>query len=274
MTAAPRAQHPHGPSDDLERLRLSVVIPVYNERENIGPLLDEVAAVLRPLGRFEAIVVDDASTDGTAEFLATLGERHPELRLVRHLRNRGQSIALATGVDHASAAWVATLDGDGQNDPADLPSLLAERDRAGAQVKLVGGWRQQRRDSWSKRIGSRIANAVRRRLLRDGTPDTGCGIKLFERQAFLGLPRFDHMHRYLPALFNRAGWTTVSVPVGHRHRRTGVSKYSNLQRLKVGLFDLIGVAWLLRRPFQAGEVRVHGQAATAAASEGGVAHGR
>lgn len=250
------------PTSRAARLPLSVVIPVFNEQGNIASLLDEVAAVLRPLGPFELIVVDDASTDGTGEVLAGLGLRHPELVVARHARNRGQSVAIATGVTHASGAWIATLDGDGQNDPADLPRLLVERERAGGVMKLIGGWRRQRRDSWSKRIGSRIANAVRRRLLDDDTPDTGCGIKLFEREAFLALPRFDHMHRFLPALFRREGWLTLSVPVNHRPRVSGVSKYSNLQRLKVGLIDLVGVSWLLRRPCRAGTVRVDRPAAS------------
>ena len=144
-------------------------------------------------------------------------------------------------------AWIATLDGDGQNDPADIPKLLAERDRAASDVKLFAGWRVERKDSGSKRWASKWANAIRSRMLRDATPDTGCGIKLFEREAFLDLPYFDHMHRYLPALMQRAGWKTVSVPVNHRHRGSGVSKYNNLNRALVGIADLRGVAWLNRR---------------------------
>ena len=147
----------------------------------------------------------------------------------------------------ARGAWIATLDGDGQNDPADIPKLIAVRDQSPAQLKLFAGWRVNRRDSGSKRWASKIANAIRSRLLRDETPDTGCGIKVFERAAFLDLPYFDHMHRYLPALLQRAGWTCVSVPVNHRERATGVSKYNNLHRAWVGLSDLRGVAWLIRR---------------------------
>ena len=147
----------------------------------------------------------------------------------------------------ARGAWIATLDGDGQNDPADIPKLLAERDAAAPEVKLFAGWRVERQDSGSKRRASRWANAIRARMLRDDTPDTGCGIKLFEREAFLDLPWFDHMHRYLPALVQRAGWRTVSVPVRHRARSSGVSKYGNLQRAWVGLRDLRGVAWLIAR---------------------------
>jgi len=146
-----------------------------------------------------------------------------------------------------SEEWVATLDGDGQNDPADIPKLLEARASADRAIKLFAGWRVNRRDSGSKRWASKWANAIRSRMLRDSTPDTGCGIKLFEREAFLDLPYFDHMHRYLPALMQRAGWKTVSVPVNHRSRSAGVSKYNNLQRALVGLRDLRGVAWLIVR---------------------------
>lgn len=250
--AAPNAwRHPSG-----AKPLLSVLIPVYNERDNIGRLLDEVCRALRPLGPFQIIVVDDASGDDTHAVLAAARNDYPELLLARHPVNRGQSTAIATAARLAAADWLATLDGDGQNDPADLPRLLGERDRAGAAVKLIAGWRRQRQDSWSRRIASRIANAVRARLLGDATPDTGCGIKLFEREAFLALPRFNHMHRYLPALFQREGWSCVSVPVNHRPRSAGVSKYNNLQRLQVGLFDLVGVTWLLRRPCRHDRVQV------------------
>jgi len=152
-----------------------------------------------------------------------------------------------TGVKAARGAWIATLDGDGQNDPADIPNLLAKRDESAADVKLFAGWRVNRKDTGSKRWASKFANAIRSRMLRDSTPDTGCGIKLFERAAFLDLPYFDHMHRYLPALMQRAGWKTISVPVNHRHRASGVSKYNNLNRALVGLRDLRGVAWLIVR---------------------------
>jgi len=152
-----------------------------------------------------------------------------------------------TGVKAARGAWIATLDGDGQNDPADIPKLLAKRDESPADVKLFAGWRVNRQDSGSKRWASKWANAIRSRMLQDATPDTGCGIKLFEREAFLDLPYFDHMHRYLPALMQRAGWKTISVPVNHRHRASGVSKYNNLNRALVGLRDLRGVAWLIVR---------------------------
>jgi dolichol-phosphate mannosyltransferase len=154
---------------------------------------------------------------------------------------------LRNGYWPARGTWIATLDGDGQNDPADIPKMLDLRDQAPAAVKLFAGWRVTRRDSASKRLGSRFANALRRRLLRDATPDTGCGTKLFEREAFLDLPWFDHMHRYLPALMLRAGWQVRSVPVNHRAREGGRSKYTNFGRALVGIADLRGVAWLIRR---------------------------
>lgn len=240
---------------------LSVVIPVYNENQNIVPLLDEVVAALRPVCAFEIVCVDDASSDETAETLLEARKRIPELVVVVHARNQGQSVAIGTGVLTSRAAWIATLDGDGQNDPADLPRLIAERHRQHDDVKLIAGWRVKRRDSLGKRFGSRIANAVRARLLGDATPDTGCGTKLFERAAFMALPRFNHMHRYLPALFQRDGWRSVSLAVNHRARATGVSKYNNLQRLWVGLFDLVGVSWLIRRQARVGCIRtqVHPQ---------------
>lgn len=226
---------------------LSVVIPACNEQGNIGPLVDEVTVALRGRCAFEIVVVDDCSDDGTAEELRAARARTPELRILQHLHRSGQSAALRTGVKAARAAWIATLDGDGQNDPADLPRLLATRDAGPPEVKLYAGWRVNRQDSIGKRWASRLANGIRARLLRDATPDTGCGIKLFERAAYLDLPWFDHMHRYLPALMQRAGWKTVSVPVNHRPRGAGRSKYDNLGRALVGIRDLMGVAWLIKR---------------------------
>src|SRR5690606_11160679 len=226
---------------------LSVVVPVFNEEGNVAPLVGEIVSALRGRVDFEIVYVDDASKDGTVARLQSLTADVPELRVVRHLRQAGQSTAIRNGVKAARGAWVATLDGDGQNDPADIPKLLDERARADGDIKLFAGWRVERKDSGSKRWASKLANAIRSRMLRDATPDTGCGIKLFERAAFLELPHFDHMHRYLPALMQRAGYRTVSVPVNHRHRGTGVSKYNNLQRALVGISDLRGVAWLIRR---------------------------
>jgi dolichol-phosphate mannosyltransferase len=227
--------------------QLSVVVPVHNEEDNVAPLVGEIVAALRGLVDFEIVYVDDTSKDATLQRLQALQATVPELRVIRHLSNAGQSTAVRNGVKAARAPWIATLDGDGQNDPADIPKLLAQRDAAASDIKLFAGWRVNRQDSGSKRWASKWANAIRARMLRDDTPDTGCGIKLFEREAFLDLPYFDHMHRYLPALMQRAGWKTVSVPVNHRHRTAGVSKYNNLNRALVGIRDLRGVAWLIVR---------------------------
>ena len=226
---------------------LSVVVPVFNERDNIVPLLDEIARALRGRCDYEVVYVDDASRDDSLAVLAAAKATHPELRVLRHLSQSGQSTAIRNGVKAARGAWIATLDGDGQNDPADIPKLLAMRDGSPAAIRLFAGWRVNRQDSGSKRWASKWANAIRSRLLRDETPDTGCGIKLFERTAFLDLPYFDHMHRYLPALMQRAGWQVRSVPVNHRARGSGASKYNNLNRALVGIADLRGVAWLIRR---------------------------
>ena len=226
---------------------LSVVVPVFNERDNLAALVKEIVSALRGHVAFEVIYVDDHSADDSPQVLAALRSEFPELRILRHDRQSGQSTAIRTGAKAARGAWIATLDGDGQNDPADINRLLLARDAASSQVKLFAGWRVQRQDNASKRWASRWANAIRSRMLHDDTPDTGCGIKLFERAAFLDLPYFDHMHRYLPALMQRAGWDTVSIPVNHRSRSSGVSKYNNLQRGWVGLRDLRGVAWLITR---------------------------
>ena len=227
--------------------QLSVVVPVFNERDNIKPLIDEIVAALRGRHDFEIVYVDDCSKDDSLAVLQGLRSQVPELRVIKHISQSGQSTAVRNGVKSARGAWIATLDGDGQNDPADIPKLIAARDAGPADVKLYAGWRVNRLDTGSKRWASKIANAIRSRLLRDSTPDTGCGIKLFERDAFLDLPYFNHMHRYLPALMQRSGWKTVSVPVNHRARGAGVSKYNNLNRALVGIADLRGVAWLIRR---------------------------
>ncbi|MEO8459230.1 MAG: glycosyltransferase family 2 protein [Dokdonella sp.] len=226
---------------------LSVVVPVFNERDNVLPLIGEIAAALRGSISFEIVYVDDASSDDTLALLTAAKSDYPELRVIRHLSQSGQSTAIRNGIKAARGAWIATLDGDGQNDPADIPKLLAMRAESQREIKLFAGWRVDRKDSASKRFGSRFANALRSRLLRDETPDTGCGIKLFERAAFLDLPYFDHMHRYLPALMQRAGWQVRSVPVNHRPRGGGVSKYNNFGRAMVGISDLRGVSWLIRR---------------------------
>jgi dolichol-phosphate mannosyltransferase len=220
---------------------VSVVIPVRNEAPNIAPLVAEISAALADIPH-EIVYVDDGSTDGTPAELARLAE-------VRHLRHRtscGQSAAIITGVKAARGTWIATLDGDGQNDPTDIPRLLA-RAEAAVGVVMVAGHRVKRQDSWVKRRSSRLANGIRSALLGDATPDTGCGLKLFPRALFLDMPHFDHMHRFLPALAMRAGATVLSEPVNHRPRTRGVSNYGTLDRLAVSIFDLFGVAWLQRR---------------------------
>ena len=221
---------------------LSVVVPVRNEGPNVLPLVAEIRQALAGVAH-EVVYVDDGSEDDTAARMTEAG-----VVMRRHRTSCGQSAAIVTGVRAAQGAWIATLDGDGQNDPTDIPALLARAQAdAGAGALLVCGHRTRRRDNWTKRQSSRIANRVRVALLGDATPDTGCGLKLFRRAAFLELPHFDHMHRYLPALFIRGGGRVESVPVNHRPRIRGVSKYGTLDRLWVGLFDLVGVFWLQRR---------------------------
>ncbi len=230
-------------------LEVSVVIPVCNEQENVLPLAREIHAALAGHCRFETIYVDDGSDDGTAQAVRDArAAGMPEIRLIRHTVRSGQSAAVATGVREARAPWIATLDGDGQNDPADIPKLLEAIRRATSErLKLVMGNRTTRRDTWLRRLSSRVANGVRGGLLRDGTPDTGCGIKVFDRAVFMDMPRFDHMHRFMPALFQREGCEVVSVPVNHRERTRGKSKYGLHNRLWVGIVDLFGVMWLIRR---------------------------
>lgn len=224
---------------------LSVVVPVRNEEDNIAPLVAEIREVLEGRIDYEIIYVNDGSTDGTARRLAELKKTCPRLRVFRHEKSCGQSTAVRTGVKAARGEWVVTLDGDGQNDPADIPKLIEALEPG---VELVGGNRRHaRRDTWIKRVSSVIANAVRAWLLHDSTPDTGCGLKLFPRDVFLDLPYFDHMHRFLPALVLRRGGRVVSVPVHHRPRERGKSNYGTLDRLLVGVVDLLGVMWLQRR---------------------------
>ena len=228
-----------------------MVIPAHNEAENVGPLVREIGAALAGTD-YEIVLVDDGSTDATSERATELARTTPCLRVVRHGASRGQSSAILTGVRSAAGTWIATLDGDGQNDPADIPGLLARRgerraDRVETGPLLIAGYRRRRRDTWLKRASSRVANAVRGRLLGDRTPDTGCGLKVFEREAFLALPHFDHMHRFLPALFLRAGGRVVSVEVSHRPRERGASHYGMWNRLWVGIVDMLGVWWLIRR---------------------------
>jgi dolichol-phosphate mannosyltransferase len=230
-------------------LALSVVVPVHDEGPNLAPLIGAITTALAGIAH-EIVYVDDGSADDTPAILSRLAATHPTLVRVRHKTACGQSAAVITGVKAARGTYIATLDGDGQNDPADIPAMLAAMQAAEATGKLpvlIAGHRVKRNDSGPKRWGSRIANGVRGRMLGDGTPDTGCGAKLFRRQAFLELPHFDHIHRFLPALFIRAGGHVVSVPVRHHARTQGASHYGTWDRLRVGIVDLAGVAWLQRR---------------------------
>jgi dolichol-phosphate mannosyltransferase len=228
---------------------LSVVIPVCNEEESIGTLINEITHALDGQYQHEIIVIDDGSTDNTLEVLLKIKQDLSTLRIIKHLKNSGQSTAVRTGVQHAKSNWIATLDGDGQNDPADIPNLYSELvDNQNSDPWLVvAGYRKKRKDTWLKRISSKYANGIRDKLLRDGTPDTGCGLKIFSRDSFLALPYFDHMHRYIPALFQRQGGRVVSVEVNHRYRMQGTSKYGFHNRLWVGIVDILGVRWLQNR---------------------------
>ena len=245
---AARAGAPELSPPELSVPELSVVVPVHDEAANIAPLIAEIDAALGGRIEFEIVYVDDGSGDASAEELARARRRHPRLKVLRHRAQCGQSAALGTGIAAARAEWIATLDGDGQNDPADILSLVEARDESGdPNLRMIAGVRRKRRDSPLRRLSSRIANAVRRRVLRDATTDTGCGLKLFRREAYLALPAFDHMHRFLPALIKRGGGAVLEVPVGHRPRRAGASHYGMLNRAWIGLVDMLGVAWLQRR---------------------------
>jgi dolichol-phosphate mannosyltransferase len=229
----------------------AIVIPMKNEIGACADLLSGCVAAVQDLGPFEILVTDDGSDDGTGAALAAWGGAHREVRLtvLRHPRSAGQSAAVHSAVHAASAPIIATLDGDGQNPPSELPKLLAPflgPDRP-ARLGLVAGQRTERHDPLAKRLASRLANGLRGAMLRDGTRDTGCGLKAFRRDAFLALPYFNHMHRYLPALFARDGWAVGHIDVAHRARESGASKYTNLGRALVGVSDLLGVAWLIRR---------------------------
>lgn len=230
-------------------MELSVVVPVHNEAENIEPLIDEIETALSAIGEYEIVYVDDGSTDRTLTMLLERANRSPRLRVLHHRRGCGQSTALLSGIRAARGRIIATLDGDGQNDPADIPKLVAAlRPGEGSDtLAMIAGHRAKRRDTGWRRFSSKVANAVRGFLLRDHTPDTGCGLKVFPREVFLALPYFDHMHRFLPALVRRTGAQVRSVEVNHRPRLRGTSKYGTWHRLWVGLVDLLGVIWLQRR---------------------------
>jgi dolichol-phosphate mannosyltransferase len=224
---------------------VSIVIPVKNEAGNIAPLIAEIERALAGQS-FEIVYVNDGSTDGTEAELASLKTSRPWLRQIKHAASCGQSSAVRTGVAHARAPLVATLDGDGQNDPAFVPKLLAAL-ADNPRIGLVAGQRVGRKDTGFKRMQSRIANKVRGAILRDGTRDTGCGLKCFRREAYLALPYFDALHRFMPALMVREGFSVLHHDVRDRQRLTGVSNYGFFDRLWVGLLDLAGVWWLIRR---------------------------
>lgn len=227
--------------------RASVVIAVLNEAENVEAVAAETLAKMSPVEDFEIVFVDDGSTDATAAVLARLAKDEPRIRLVRHARRCGKSQALRTGVAAARGAWIATLDGDGQNDPADLPAMLHKGWAAEGPPPLVAGQRVRRNDPVSRLVATRIANGLRSAVLGDSCPDTGCGVKVFRRADFLKLPCFEGMHRFLPALFQRYGHPLVNHEVRHRARMAGRSKYTNWGRALVGVVDLLGVIWLVRR---------------------------
>ena len=233
---------------------VAVVVPVRNEADNIAPLVEEIAAALTGRWAFEVVYVNDGSQDRTETALTQLMAGRPWLRQLRHAQSCGQSAAVRSGVAAARAPLVATIDGDGQNDPAFIPALLEMLIDGAPRIGLVAGQRVGRRASGFKKFQSRVANAVRGAVLRDGTRDTGCGLKAFRRDVFLALPYFDGLHRFLPALIRREGYTIGYVDVVDRPRHAGVSNYGMWDRLWVGILDLIGVWWLIRRKKRLPEV--------------------
>ena len=229
-------------------LELSVVVPVYNESENVTQLVEEISQALFAMS-YEMIFVDDCSSDKTVKVLSDLKKKHPTLRVLTHKANAGQSRSVRTGVFAARGDLIATLDGDGQNNPADIPKMWDQIRRPDApdNLAMVGGKRLRRQDSQAKLLASRLGNGIRKKLLKDQADDTGCGIKVFRREAFLRLPYFDHIHRYIPALMLREGYAIEFADVSHRARIAGKSKYTNFGRLKVSIADLRGVMWLISR---------------------------
>ena len=226
---------------------VSIVVPVRNEEGNIAPLIQEISAALGARWPFEIIYVNDGSTDGTAAKLAELKQVRDNLREIRHAQSSGQSAAVRSGVRAARGGIVATLDGDGQNDPKFLPDLIAAIETGGSGVGLAAGQRVGRKDTEFKRMQSRVANKVRNGILKDGTRDTGCGMKAFRREVFLSMPYFDGLHRFLPALVRREGYDIAYVDVIDRPRHSGVSNYGFFDRLWIGIMDLAGVWWLIKR---------------------------
>jgi dolichol-phosphate mannosyltransferase len=234
-------------SSDTPEVAVSIVVPVRNEAENVSPLIAEIAAALDGRWVYEIIYVNDGSTDATAERLAAAMKQRGNLRQLSHATSSGQSAAVRSGVRAARGAIVATLDGDGQNDPAFLPALVSAIENGGDRVGLAAGQRVGRKDTGFKKIQSRIANGVRNAILRDGTRDTGCGLKAFRRKVFLAMPYFDGLHRFLPALVRREGYEIAYFDVIDRPRHSGVSNYGFFDRLWIGIMDLAGVWWLIRR---------------------------
>jgi len=235
------------PSSDAAAVYVSIVVPVRNEAENVSPLIAEIATALDGRWKYEIIYVNDGSTDSTADRLAAIMRQRGSLRQIRHATSSGQSAAVRSGVRAARGAIVATLDGDGQNNPAFLPDLILAIENGGERVGLAAGQRVGRKDTGFKKIQSRVANGVRNAILRDGTRDTGCGLKAFRRQVFLVMPYFDGLHRFLPALMRREGYEIAYVDVIDRPRHSGVSNYGFFDRLWIGIMDLAGVWWLIRR---------------------------
>ncbi len=230
-----------------DAIAVSIVVPVRNEAENVAPLIAEIVASLDGRWIYEIIYVDDGSTDATAERLLAAMRERPNLRQIRHTKSSGQSAAVRSGVRAARGPIVATLDGDGQNNPAFLPALISAIENGGERIGLAAGQRVGRKDTGFKKLQSRIANAIRNAILRDGTRDTGCGLKAIRREVFLALPYFDGLHRFLPALVRREGYDIAYVEVIDRPRRSGVSNYGFFDRLWIGIMDLAGVWWLIRR---------------------------
>lgn len=235
------------PSSDTEAVAVSIVVPVRNEADNISPLIDEITTTLDGRWAYEIIYVNDGSTDATGERLAAIMKTRGNLRQIRHAASSGQSAAVRSGVRAAHGSIVATLDGDGQNNPAFLPDLIAAIENGGERMGLAAGQRVGRKDTGFKKLQSRVANGVRNAILRDGTRDTGCGLKAFRREVFLSMPYFDGLHRFLPALVRREGFDIAYVDVTDRPRHSGVSNYGFFDRLWIGIMDLAGVWWLIRR---------------------------
>ena len=247
LTASPPPDPMLGRAGESGQPCFSVVVAVFNEADNVATVTEQILLAAPPIGAFELIYVDDGSKDGTADRLRELRRTRCPIRVLRHDRRCGKTAALITGVMAARAPWIVTMDGDGQNRADDVPRLLELAWASGEPSPLVAGIRTRRHDPWSRRVATKFANGLRQALLRDGCPDTGCGLKAFRRDVFLRLPVFEGMHRFLPALFQAYGHPLVCCVVSHRARLAGTSKYTNLGRAAVGFFDTLGVIWLQRR---------------------------